>query len=373
MTGLINSFRVVLLLIEVFGFRWRQLGLLGFRIALTSFTALTLALDHLFFPRGVRTPLDRPVFLIGHLRSGTTFLHRWLTETFPFRSLLLWEMVFPALTARLLLRPFLRFMQRVSFDRVYDPNIHETGFFAAETDDIALSMRYFDGLLSWIYFHAWREYPDDAAFERALAETVEKPRFVRYLAAVYRRAVHRSGLRMFSKSFCLLFNMDQVRAQFPGAKFLLIVRDPVESVVSMCSLEHGIQRRINDIDAQSESLRKRYFDNLVRTSAVYYRRLCVEARRAESDTLILTYPSLFSDFEGTMTRVARFLDIELDAATELLLREQAGKQGDYASQHRYSAAAFGLSDEAIRREFGFVYAQFEDLRMPDAQGSTLGA
>ena len=65
---------------------------------------------------------------------GNTFLHRYLTEVFPFRSLLLWEMVFPALRARALLRPFLPLLRKVSFDRVYDPNIHETGFFEPETD-----------------------------------------------------------------------------------------------------------------------------------------------------------------------------------------------------------------------------------------------
>lgn len=357
-----QSFRVVALLIGVFGLRVRHLGLLGFRVAITLFTTLTLALDHLVFPRGVRTPVERPVFFIGHLRSGTTFLHRYLTEIFPFRSLLLWEMVFPALSARALLRPFLPILRKVSFDRVYDPNIHETGFFEPETDDIALSMRYFDGLLSWIYFHAWREYPDDQAFESALLATVRRPRFVEYLHGVYRRAVRGSGLRMFSKSFCLLFNMDQVRARFPDARFVLIIRDPVESVVSMCSLERGVQRRVNAIDQQPLALQRRYYDNLRRTSLLYYRRFCAEAATRRDDTLILTYPMLFTDFAGTMQRVAEFLGLEVSPELAARLREQAAKQGGHASQHRYNAADFGLDEAALRDEFAFVYAQFPDLR-----------
>jgi hypothetical protein len=357
----IKSIRIVALLIRVFGLRLRYLGLLSFRFVITGWTALTLALDHLLFPRGVRAPLDRPVFFIGHLRSGTTFLHRYLTSTFRFRSLLLWEMVFPALTARLLLRPFLRFMKRVSFDHVYDPNIHDTGFFEPETDDIALSMRYFDGLLSWIYFHAWRDHADDAAFERALLETVEQPHFVDYLQGVYRRAVHGSGLRMFSKSFCLLFNMDQVRARFPGAKFVLIIRDPVESVVSMCSLERGVQRNINSIDAQPAELQQRYYDNLYRTSKAYYRRFCREAAKQQDDVLVLTYPMLFDDFEPTLLRVAEFLELEVGPQIAAQLREQAGKQGRHTSQHRYAAAEFGLDEGRIRDEFAFVYEQFPGL------------
>ena len=52
---MIKSFRIVLLLISLFGFRARYLGLLLFRIAITSFIAFTLLLDRLFFPGVVVT------------------------------------------------------------------------------------------------------------------------------------------------------------------------------------------------------------------------------------------------------------------------------------------------------------------------------
>jgi len=355
-----KSFRVVFFLMALFGLRWRYLGLLLFRIFLTSFTAATLFLDHLFFRRTIMVPLKEPVFLIGHLRSGTTFLHRYLTAIFPsFRSLLLWEMVFPALTARALLTPFLPIMRRMSFNTVYDPNIHETGLFEPETDDIALSMRYFDGLLSWIYFYAWRDYPNDEELERALAATVEKEHFVDYLGAVYRRAVGAGGKRMFSKSFCLLFNIEIARKRFPGAKFLLIVRDPVEAIVSLCSLERSVQRRINDFDRIAPDLQKRYFRNLYRTSLIYYRRFCDEAAKNPPDTLVIRYPELFTDFEGTMRRVADFLALPVTPEIETLLREQAVRQGDFSSKHRYMPEEFGFTAEEIRRDFAFVYRQFD--------------
>ncbi len=355
-----KSVRVVFFLITLFGLRLRYIGLLLFRILLTSFMVTTLFFDRLLFRRVVAVPLDRPVFLIGHLRSGTTFLHRYLTDTFPvFRSLLMWEMVFPALTARAFLKPFLPLMRRMSFNSVYDPDIHETGLFEPETDDIALSMRYFDGLLSWIYFHAWRVYPDDVAFETALADTVEKDRFVTYLDAVYRRAVGLSGRRMFSKSFCLLFNIDAVRARFPGAKFLLIIRDPVEAVVSLCSLERSVQRRINDFDRVASDLQRRYFRNLYRTSLLYYRRFCAEAAKKNPDTLVIRYPELFSDFERTMRRIALFLGLPITPEVETALREQAERQAVFSSKHRYAPEEFGFTEEEIRRDFAFVYRQFE--------------
>ncbi len=357
---MVKSFRVVHLLIAQFGFRLRYLGLLFFRIVLTLFIVSTAALDRIFFPGSRSAPLEKPVFLIGHLRSGTTFLHRYLTAIFPlFRSMHLWEMIFPSLTARALVRPFLPLMKKMSFNGVYDPNIHETGFFEPETDDIALSMRYFDGLLSWIYFYAWREYPDNVSFERALADTVEKESFVRYLMALYRHNVYRSGRRSFSKSFCLLFNIEQVRRRTPGAKFLLIVRDPVEAFVSMCSLERGVQRKLNDIDRLPRPLQQRYYRNLYNTSLLYYRRFCAEAAKHNPDTLVIAYPSLFSDFEGTMMKIATFLDLPVTPEVEMVLREQAVKQVGFSSQHRYTPEEFGFTAADIRRDFAFVYQQFE--------------
>lgn len=357
-----KNFRIIALLISIFGFRARYIGLLCFRIVITLFSKLTLALDSIFFP--MRRDLKSPVFLIGHLRSGTTFMHRYLTDTFPgFRSLLMWEMIFPALIARAIFRPFLPVMKKISFNKVYDPNIHETGFMEPETDDIALSMRYFDGLLSWIYFHAWKEYPDNTAFKTALAETVEKELFVDYLKGVYLRAIRGTDQRMFSKSFCLLFNIDQVRNRFPGARFILIIRDPIESVISMFSLERGVQKNINDFDKQPEELKQRYFRNLYHTSLVYYHSFCDEVKKKNSDSIVIRYSDLFSDFEGTMKNCAKFLDIEMTPAIKAAIAVQAKKQGKFESKHKYKPEEFGFTAEEMRRDFAFVYEQFGEDRI----------
>ncbi|HEY3451249.1 MAG TPA: sulfotransferase [Myxococcales bacterium] len=357
-----RNLHVVARLVQVFGLRLRFLWLLGFRLSLTFFSWMTLGLDRLLFPGHARQALERPLFLVGHLRSGTTFLHRYLAGLLPeHRSMVLWEMVFPALSARALLRPFLPLMKKVSFGKVWDPAIHETGFFEPETDDIALSMRYFDGLLSWIYFHSWQEYPSDEAFAAALVRTVEQDHFVDYLHGVYRRNVHGTKQTMFSKSFCLLFNLETVRRRFPGARFLLMVRDPVEAVVSMLSLERSVQRRMNDIDHQPAALRARYYRNLYRTSLAYYRRFCEEAARQSEDALVVEYPDLFRDFEGTLVRAAKLAGVEPTPQLLEGIRAQAARQGGFASAHKYTPEEFGLTAEQIRSDFAFVYLQFPRL------------
>ncbi len=103
-----NNFRVYWLLVSVFGLKIRHVGLLLFRIILTLFISVTLCLDSLLFVGFKKQKFEKPLFLIGHLRSGTTFMHRYLSDLLPhYRSMVLWEMVFPALSARKLLTPFL--------------------------------------------------------------------------------------------------------------------------------------------------------------------------------------------------------------------------------------------------------------------------
>ncbi len=66
-------------------------------------SATTLGLDHVFYPGHRKHAIDRPIFIIGNPRSGTTFLHRLLLGAGDMAALELWEMMFPAITARKLL------------------------------------------------------------------------------------------------------------------------------------------------------------------------------------------------------------------------------------------------------------------------------
>ena len=63
-----------------------------------------MGLDRILFPAYRKQPIDRPVFIVGNPRSGTTFLHRLLLGSGDdLAAFELWEMLFPAITARKLL------------------------------------------------------------------------------------------------------------------------------------------------------------------------------------------------------------------------------------------------------------------------------
>src|ERR1700743_1551509 len=100
---MLHYLRVYRVIGKTFGVWFRPLGAFGLLPLRQAISAITLALDYVFSPGHRKQPLDRPIFIIGNPRSGTTFLHRLLLGAGDMAAFELWEMLFPAITARKLL------------------------------------------------------------------------------------------------------------------------------------------------------------------------------------------------------------------------------------------------------------------------------
>ena len=97
---------------RTFGFSIKPLFTFWLYISFRTFATFTLWLDHLFFPGFKKVKLDRPVFIIGTPRSGTTFLHRFLEEHWSLACFQVWQMIMPSITGQKLLRPFIKPLAR---------------------------------------------------------------------------------------------------------------------------------------------------------------------------------------------------------------------------------------------------------------------
>jgi len=355
---MLKDLRIAALIFRTFGFRMKYLFIMVLRLSIFCFTGITLLLDRVFFPGCRRHALLRPVFLIGHPRSGTTFLHRFIVNNCgELRSLQLWEMMFPALTARKLARPFLGRLKRISLGHFYDPRIHRTGFAEAETEDIALFLRFFDGLLSWMYFHAYRDYPSDAELDKKLAETCEQDRFLTYLKEIHQRNCYGTSQRMLSKSFAFIFNLEQIRKVFPEVRILILLRDPAESVPSLMSLERSVQNRLNNLQSQHEQIQRRYYQNLYRTSLAYYKRAhaAISSGSAAGELMAISYSDLRHRFGPTFHRIAQFCGIDETPELMAAVAEQEACQVEFKSRHEYSLDEFGLSEQQLEKDFSPIY------------------
>lgn len=235
-----------------FGFWLRPLGAFLLLQLRQVVSALTLALDHILYPRHRAQVIDRPVFIIGNPRSGTTFLHRLLLGAGGMAAFELWEMLFPSITARKLLGGIVPRLSRLSPARYHHSDVHDTDLRGIETDDVAWFFHTLDGPFAWAYFLAWKDKWGSALSRREFGidgvTPREEKRFFDYHDACWRRNLtFKRANRVLAKSSMLTFRIDALLRRYPDARLVYIIRDPVEVIPSGMSLLSSVLENGYDV------------------------------------------------------------------------------------------------------------------------------
>lgn len=351
-----------------FGTRLRPLATFALFQLRALISGITMFADDVLFPSWRKRPLDRPVFIIGNPRSGTTFLHRLLLGAGDLAAFELWEQMFPAITARKALGRVVPRMNRVNPAKYHASDVHETSMRGIETDDLLWFFRTLDGPFAWAYFLSWRDTwgSDSADREFGIAEVSPKQedRFFGYHEACWKRNLHLKGKgRILVKSSMLTFRVKALLRRYPDAKLVYVSRDPAETIPSGISMLFDVLERGYGIGTRTdEGQRKHWLDNLYRASAAmmtsFHREYTAGAIPAEN-LLVVRYSDLIGDLSPTIRRVLEF--IEVDAPQHFLdeVDAQDRKQKGRVSAHRYSPEQFGLTTERIRDDLGDVFDTFE--------------
>jgi hypothetical protein len=352
---------------KTFGFSLRPLGTFLLLQVRQAVSATTLGLDHLVYPRHRRQAIDRPIFIIGNPRSGTTFLHRLLLGAGGMAAFELWEMLFPAITARKLFGRIVPRLDRLSPARYHPSDVHDTSLRGIETDDVLWFFRTLDGPFAWAYFLAWQDTWGSELSRRTFGiEGVtarDEERFFRYHEACWRRnlTLKRSG-RILAKTSMLTMRLDALLRRYPDCRLVYVIRDPVEVIPSGMSLLAGVLENGYDVwNRTREEDQRRWLENLYQASCDMLRSFH-EAHSAglipERNLCVVRYSDLIEDLEPTIKRILEFIEVEPTPAFREEVRAQAERQRTYTSRHQHSPEKFDLDPERIRRELGFVYEAF---------------
>ena len=354
-------------IVRNYGFQVRPLGTFGLIQVRRVIDLATRGLDHLLFPGFRRVAIDRPVFILGNPRSGTTFLHRFLLNTDRLAAFALHEMLFPAITARKLFGGMINRFAPFSPARYHSSAAHETSLRDVEADDVMTFFRFMSGGFLWSYFTAWRDTWGSAECRRVFDLDDEPPReterYFRFVEAQWRRNLYaKRQQRLVCKAATFTLRVKTLLRRYPDCKILYMVRDPVETIPSGMSLVTGVLENAYDMfnttraDARAHYLENlylaschmfRYFHDVWRSGAIPVRNLH-----------IVTYPRLMNDLEATMREVLEFIEVEPAPAFHDRVREEAERQRTRKSEHEYSPEKFGLSADRIRSDLGYVYEAY---------------
>ena len=147
----------------------RRRKVLRFLVVVTPFfialNQLCLLLDHLLFPGFRRVRVQKPVFIIGHARSGTSLLHRLMCgDDQSFSWVMMYEMLLPSILQRKLVRAIARLDARwlgarlatrvhAWEDRVFAKGrqMHPMNLDGPEEDEFLLTLTFYSATVAMIF------------------------------------------------------------------------------------------------------------------------------------------------------------------------------------------------------------------------------
>nr|WP_294170819.1 sulfotransferase [uncultured Sphingomonas sp.] len=285
-------------------------------------------------------PVAAPVIILGHMRSGTTRLHRLLAQDHRFAHTRLFET----------LEPVPRRGRRVRatavqhFLELANPAlaaIHPSRPLEPE-EEFGLHSFSFHGAQFALQWHA----PRFAAFACERDGTVPYGEFAALLRIMGWGRGDDPAKPWLLKSPQFTGELDAVLRQFPDARLLRLGRDPAAVVASSASLVWH-QRRIHSDFADPRAIGAEWFSETLRRE----RRMAAVLRdHRHVPQLPVDFDEVGADWEAAVHRIYAFLDMPLtDPVLRRMRRLMARRPRHHG--HRYRLEDFGVSETGVREAF----------------------
>ncbi len=351
------------------------------QIALFASHQFGWSLDEIAAPGWRSAPMAGPLFIVGHQRSGTTYLQRLLaTNKSHIRTLTLIDIMLPSVAIQRALGTALGVVihEETSLARGLDEVVrqvedrffgrinpmHELRFQAPAEDEFVLW-----GIFASITClndsplsstmpdpHGLRDFASWSERERARA-------FGWYKACLLKK-IHRElgtseagPVWMLSKNPAFTHKILYLRECFPHARFVYLVRSPLQTIPSRLSLIREIWRaRYSRFREMSPGQVQAILRDSYRTYRAAEEQL---AQLPESTFLVVPYPELKEDPAGVVNRIHERFGIPRDPeAPPPLPRSRRAASDGYESRHRYSLRDFSLSERELRAELAPIFARY---------------
>jgi hypothetical protein len=290
----------------------------------------------------------RPLFITGLPRSGTTLLHRLMSEDPAGRTLLMWEAMEPSpppdRATRTTDRRIARARRQLALLHRLAPRLATAHEFAAESpeeDNNLHSHAFAAGILGFMF-----DVPDyvrwlrDQDYSRTYRYTREQLQLLSWKF---------SGDYWILKAPAHLFSLDALLAVFPDASIVMTHRDPLRVVPSVCSLMAAMRGILTD----RLDLRRLGAETVEAISVGPDRALEARARFPPARFFDVSYDRLVAAPIESVGAVCRHFGYDFSPEYERrAFRWLAENPQHKHGVHRYRLADFGLDEATVERHFG---------------------
>ena len=313
-------------------------------------------LDNLLYPEFDGTPIPQPVFITGAARSGTTFFHRLLCmDDEHFEHFRLWEIALPSVTQKKLASALARGVQRFApalpaaieaweqrkFQSVQE--LHKFGFNMPEEDEF-LFLTPFGSAAITVLFPCLDELQHLVMLDDQPEK--ERDRMMRF----YRRCVqaqlyfHGANRTLLSKNPAFVGKIRSVANEFPDAKIIYLLRNPLETIPSVVNLLQTAWRGLGVPEEEILAHTPAIVHSFVRDYQHAYQ---VLRELPEDRFSIVLYEELVRDPEAIVRRVYGELGLPLSDSFSEKLHAACQRAADREPKAPHEPASFGIDVEAI--------------------------
>ena len=308
------------------------------------------------FPEITRQKIDRPVFITGWYRCGTTYLHNLLATHPESRAPLYWELMHPcpAVDPRKVKSQKLIHKTNLA-NRVYRylaPGFNAAHAMPAEKPEECLHLfenaamgttAFFiteaKSLAWWLLDHGLQQGYDFYKIKLQLLNWL------------------RPGRQWVFKWPYHLWHLDTLMKTFPDATIIHLHRDPCEAIASVCSLA-TLARSPFCESIDNEGLGKFWMDYC---EAGLQRGLTAREKADANQVIDIRYPDLKHDPLSVINQIQNTINLgESEAWTESLKINSKDREKQGPARHNYNMAQFGIDPNEIRERFS-KYIEDYDL------------
>ena len=299
-------------------------------------------------------PIERPVFVVGPPRTGTTLLQNLLAEQANWRALRWWELSrpVPQLADEALDRRW-RVGQAtidISASYVLTPEMGQIHAIGAQTREECwpLFANSFQ-VLNLDLAHGLTQY-GDWLLDADMVWTYEEYRL--WLQVLLHQ---RPSRRLVLKCPEHLWFLDALLKVFPDACVVWTHRDPFAVIPSYCSMT-SLMRRNNfgefDTLELGEQITHRFTQGIERA-------LAVRGKVGPDRFYDVRFGDLLTDPVKTVVDIKQYFGLEHDDEAEAAMRSWLERpREDDRGSHVYKAERFGISTELIDERFGDYIQRF---------------
>ena len=250
-----------------------------------------------------------PVFIIGHWRSGTSFLHDLLCRVYPAAYTTTYHAAFP--NNLFAFKGLIKFFMWVFMPRKRPTDAMKMHPDLPQEEEIALGQERLFSFYYWFYFPREAEQISDEFMYLYDPLSTRSIKFLQHYREFIRRCQLNTGGEIFiSKNPANTARLAVLIDGFPEARFIYLKRDPYETLQSSVNFFQSLLRGISLQHYEEHKVDRFILDNYKRMISIYHE----QKKLIPSENLIeLSYEDLIQNPEKTLTEVTGRLGLGVKA------------------------------------------------------------